>query len=450
MRFLIMGMVIFTFFISACSGNVTNEEGDHLQDNNLEKQEDENNDGEVAKGYDNEEVTLTMMLPVDEDTFNIRFKEQVEERYPQMTLELIGESITSEGLQERIANQQLPDLIWAPGSFEVLYDLDLLEPLEGYVERAGFDLEVFQEGLVDLAKSLDPTGDQSLLGMPLENMPKAMFYNKDIFDSFGIDYPENGMTWEETIALARELTLERDGTAYKGLNMGFHSFAFSQLSIQGTDPKTGEVLFTEDPGTKRFFELLDSYKQIPGMMDTDNEYSFSGEMNVAMAIGQIQWLPLFSDIEGFNFDFVTLPSWSDLPDVGPATPPMFLSINKHSEHKDAAWAVIEFLSSEEGQLQLSRVGHPPTIDNVEVTEQFGGEIIGDSDESYELTPIFRMKKAELHTYSKYGPNHRFNSEDFVHKEADEFLNSEVDYTTFIREMGERYEAIVEEIKMQGN
>ncbi|MBO0993241.1 ABC transporter substrate-binding protein [Bacillus sp. SD088] len=438
-RWLLIGIVLFLSSLSiACS-----KTSDSSNTTSLNSDEMVNNEG-----YNGEDVTLTMMLPVDEETFETRFKTQVEKQFPHIELELIEESIESERLQELIATGEIPDLIWAPGNFEVLHELDLLEPLDPYVNRFNFNLDIFQVGLVDLARSLDPTDEGQLFGIPLENMPKAMFFNKDIFDLFGVHYPKDGITWEETLDLARKLTQEQNGVQYKGLSMGIHSFAYSQLSIEGSDPETGEVLFPADPGTTKFFELLNHYRNIPKMVDPDSEYSFTSEQNLAMSIGQIQWLPLFSQVEGLNFDMVTIPTWSDLPNVGPATPPMLLSINKHSENKAAAWAVIEFLSSEEAQMHLSRIGHPPTIAKEKVIEQFGADIIDETEKRYQLSPIFNMKKAEIHAYSKYGPNPEFNENDFIHQEANEFLESDKDIQSFIREMGERYEIIVKEIQGQ--
>ncbi|MCJ7842109.1 extracellular solute-binding protein [Lederbergia sp. NSJ-179] len=437
-KWILIGTVFLLILFSIACSKTSDNSNTHSLDS------DEINNAE----YNGEDVTLTMMLPVDEETFETRFKTQVEKQFPNIELELIGEPIKSEGLQELIATGEIPDLIWAPGNFEVLHELDLLESLDPYVSRFNFDLGIFQEGLVDLARSLDPTEEGQLYGMPLENMPKAMFFNKDIFDLFGVHYPKNGITWEQTLDLARKLTQEQNGVQYKGLSMGIHSFAYSQLSIKGSDPETGEVLFPADPGITKFFELLNNYRNIPEMINPDGEYNFTSEQNLSMTIGQIQWLPLFSQVEGFNFDMVTMPTWSDLPNVGPATPPMLLSINKHSDNKAAAWAVIEFLSSEKAQMHLSKIGHPPTIANEEVIEQFGANIIGETEKTYNLSPIFNMKKAKLHPYSKYGPNPEFNENDFIHQEATEFLKSDKDSQSFIREMGERYEIIVKEIQGQ--
>ncbi len=119
--------------------------------NSVEQEESESN---ASATYNDEEVTLTMMLPVDEDTFDLRFKQQIEAHFPNLTLELAQEAVTSETLQELIARNEIPDLIWAPGEFTLLEELDLLESLDPYIEVASFDLNVFQEGLVELTRSL--------------------------------------------------------------------------------------------------------------------------------------------------------------------------------------------------------------------------------------------------------------------------------------------------------
>ena len=39
----------------------------------------------------------------------------------------------------------------------------------------------------------------------------AVYYNKAIFDEYGVDYPEAGWTWDDLLAIAQELTVDTDG-----------------------------------------------------------------------------------------------------------------------------------------------------------------------------------------------------------------------------------------------
>ncbi|WII38351.1 extracellular solute-binding protein [Paenibacillus thiaminolyticus] len=118
-------------------------------------------------------------------------------------------------------------------------------------------------------------------------------------------------------------------------------------------------MFTKEPAFQQFFDMLDKYRSIPGMVDSsDYSYTFNNDQNVAMTIVSLPTLPLYNAVQGLDFDIVSVPEWPEHPGVGPSVPAISISMNKHSQHKEAAWAVIAYLASQEGQLVLSRVGQP--------------------------------------------------------------------------------------------
>ncbi|EHQ63700.1 ABC transporter substrate-binding protein [Paenibacillus dendritiformis C454] len=403
---------------------------------------------EVA--YDGEPVTLKFIIAVDDETFRIRFKDQIEATFPNITLELAEASLDAAGLQELNARGDIPDLYVMHSGYQDMKELDMLEPLDPYIERSGFDMSIFREGVVDVIRALDPDGAGALYGMPIEDSRKALFYNKVIFDKFGVDYPKDGMTYDEILDLAQKLTTERDGVKYKGFSFGYYSHAFSQLGVNGTDPQTGEVLFAKEPAFQQFFELLDKYRNIPGMIDTsDYTYSFSNEQNVAMYIGQLQHLPLNNAVEGLDFDIVSVPEWPDHKGIGPTAPAVSVSINKHSRHKEAAWAVIAYLASEAGQMVLSRAGSPPTINSEEAVSEYAAMHIEESGKTYNIAPIFEQKPAPIAVYSPYGPLITFNYDDFINLKAKDFVKMPgKDTATFLREMEEEYAGLVKEMKVK--
>ncbi|CAH8248157.1 extracellular solute-binding protein [Paenibacillus melissococcoides] len=106
---------------------------------------------------------------------------------------------------------------------------------------------------LDMLEPLDPDGAGLLYGMPIEGTQRALYYNKAILDKFGVDYPRDGMTWDEILDLAKQVTAERDGVKYKGLSFGHYSIPLTQFGVNGTDPETGEVLFTKEPAFQQFF-----------------------------------------------------------------------------------------------------------------------------------------------------------------------------------------------------
>ncbi|MCJ7840734.1 extracellular solute-binding protein [Lederbergia sp. NSJ-179] len=60
----------------------------------------------------NEEVTLKMLIAVDEEVFNNRFKEQIDDAFPKINLELMeGNPADADQLQELFAKGEVPDII---------------------------------------------------------------------------------------------------------------------------------------------------------------------------------------------------------------------------------------------------------------------------------------------------------------------------------------------------
>lgn len=403
----------------------------------------------VKENEQDEKVTLKMLIAVDEEVFKNRFKDQISDAFPDINLELMeGNPADIDQLQELFAKGEVPDIITVAPSVEYIENLDLLMPIDELIEQHKFDLGIFREGIVEDLRAYDPLGKGQLYGLPIEVSMTAMYYNKDIFDKFGEDYPTDGMTWDEVVDLARKLTDERDGIQYKGVQIlnWATNMPYKQLSIPGTDPETGEVLFADDPRTKQYFDLLASIRDIPGMQEVDEDKPdgfHENQQNIAMWVASATHLPLIAPVDGFNFDMVTTPVWKDLPNIGPSAVALSFNITKQSEHPDEAFKVIAHLASPEGQKVLSRAGSPPTIEDTTAFDEFGSQIIEQYENNYNARAPFTQKLAPVPPYSKYDESLL----GFMNGKANEFLQSNEDTVTFIRKLKDEYETVVKE--MQG-
>ncbi len=210
-----------------------------------------------------EEVTLTFAAPWDQDTFTNRVKNSVEEEFPHITLELIETIVGAQELEELFSNQVFPDILLAHRGFGVLDDAEMLYPLDDMIEQFGTDLSQFTPGMIDAVRALDPENEDRLLGLPIEERALVLYYNPDIFDYFGVSYPTDGMTWDEVIDLAERVTGNIDGVTIRGLSVP-GIYPLEQLSAHGTDPETGEVLFTQEPAFAQWLNLVERIKTIPG------------------------------------------------------------------------------------------------------------------------------------------------------------------------------------------
>ena len=81
-----------------------------------------------------------------------------------------------------------------------------LIPLDSLLVRDGIDPTAFY-----------PIGLQAyryrgaLYGMPIKGATVCGFYNRDLFDRYGVEYPTADWTWEEMLGKAKRLTVDEDG-----------------------------------------------------------------------------------------------------------------------------------------------------------------------------------------------------------------------------------------------
>jgi len=73
-------------------------------------------------------------------------------------------------------------------------------PLDDLIARDAVDLAGYGGNLENVKI------DDTVYGLPYRGDFWILFYNKDIFDNFGVAYPTNDMTWEEFVKTAKLLT----------------------------------------------------------------------------------------------------------------------------------------------------------------------------------------------------------------------------------------------------
>src|SRR5699024_2688773 len=122
-------------------------------------------------------------------------------------------------LEDLIVADNIPDILfhWGNEEYDHISEYELNYDLTELIEKVDFDLERFDEN--HLHEWRARSTDLELWGLPLSTYRHQLVYNKDIFDQFGAEYPHDGMTWDEIVDLASEVTGERNGVEYQGLYM---------------------------------------------------------------------------------------------------------------------------------------------------------------------------------------------------------------------------------------
>ncbi|MCT1398519.1 extracellular solute-binding protein [Paenibacillus sp. p3-SID867] len=404
---------------------------------------------EDEQAVSTDEVTIKILYPWGQEAFDKLFKD-IDEKLPNISLELVDSQAQLEPLQELNAKQIVPDIIFANWGIDALRELDMIEPLDGLIESHEFDLSGIDPSIIAYWRLVDSEG--RLLGMPTASDNYALFYNKEVFDLFGVPYPTEDLTWDAMVDLAKKLTGERDGIQYHGLEMG-PGFAgtealvpLKQLNVNLTDPETGEVLITKEPAVTKYLELMKKFYSIPGIYSDDPEvrkdYSFQNK-NVAMIVswpGYIKWGIGDPEIAK-HIQAVPVPVWPELPNIAPASFSHPFIINKHSEHKDEAFQVLAEYVSPEHQTKLARIGDRPVLTDPKVSEEFGAEL--EVYEGMDISAFFSREPAIPTTISKW--------DQYVDLSGSllKFSESDMNIPEFLRVLQEESEAKIKDAMAKG-
>lgn len=261
-----------------------------------------------------------------------------------------------------------------PG-YSTLVSKNTLEPLNSYIETAGTDLTQF--GGVDSQISVDG----SLYELPFRNDFWVVFYNKDIFDAAGVDYPTNDMTFEQYDALAREVADPTYGSQIYGTH--YHTWR-SAVQLFGVLDGKHSILDGEYEFFKPYYEMVlkEEDDQIcRNYADLSAEglhynAAFSGG-DVAM-INMGSWFisTLMANIKSGEFDASLCGNWGMVkyPHAEGVEPGSTLgtitglAVTSASDQKQAAFDFINWVSGAEGAKVMAESGSFPAIMNDEISD----------------------------------------------------------------------------------
>ncbi|MBD5458146.1 MAG: extracellular solute-binding protein [Lachnospiraceae bacterium] len=259
-----------------------------------------------------------------------------------------------------------------PG-YATLVSKNTLEPLDSYISAAGIDLS--QYGGVD--EQITVNG--SLYELPFRNDFWVVFYNKDIFDAAGVDYPTNDMTFEEYDALARQVADPTFGSQIYGTH--YHTWR-SAVQLFGVLDGQHSILDGEYDYFKPYYELVlnqEADQICRNYADLSAEglhYSaaFSGGDVAMMNMGSWFISTLISNIASGEYDASLCGNWgmvkyphADGVEAGSTLGTITgLSVTSVSDNKDEAFKFVEWVSGAEGAKVMAETGNFPALMNDEV------------------------------------------------------------------------------------
>lgn len=253
-----------------------------------------------------------------------------------------------------------------PG-YTTLVEKNALEPLNDRISSAGLDLSGYG-GITDQIKMND-----NLYALPFRSDFWVLFYNKDIFDKAGAEYPTNDLTFEQYDSLARSVTDTTPGAQVYGAHYHIWRSAVQLFGI--LDGKNSVVSGNYD-FTKPYYEMVlnqqkDQICQDYATLKTSSLH-YSGAFaqgNVAMMNMGTWFIPtLISKIQSgeyakMNWGIAKYPHAEGVEPGSTLATITSLSVTAASKQKDAAFDFLKFVCGTEGAEIIANTGTIPAIKN---------------------------------------------------------------------------------------
>jgi multiple sugar transport system substrate-binding protein len=283
-----------------------------------------------------------------------------------------------------LAADMPPDIAMPIGVAGVARNFEAWEDLTPFIERDKYDLGAFS----GLTIQLHNYPEKGQLGLPIGIFPSVVFYNEDLFDAAGVDYPPHkygdpyadGDDWNyaKMVEVAKQLTIDSAGN--NADSPAFNWEESVQWGWNGLDwmhPKewagkwggrtTGvsedykTALYNSDGWVNCFEWMKDTIwtwhiratgEQGGAFYDVAGDPMGSGMVGMWECHSWMAWA-YGSWTEAFNWNVAATPNVEGFPIVAPMHADTFV-MTKASDHKDAAWEVMKWLFQPEPLNKLAK------------------------------------------------------------------------------------------------
>lgn len=211
------------------------------------------------------------------------------------------------------------------------------------------------------------TGSGNILALPKDIGPQVMYYNKDIFDEMGVDYPPNDriMTLDEAVEMWQALTKKSSSGAIQRYGVAGLSPEGLVWSAGGDFLNAERTAFPTEKkdvdAIKRAYQFLQdaylNYKITPPAefsvgMNTTTLFSMQ---RVACLLSGRWEVTSFRELS-FNWDIAYIPAFEVAPEKNFWSGSVAYAVNRSCASREAAWKLVEYIASKEGQEILSATG----------------------------------------------------------------------------------------------
>ena len=188
------------------------------------------------KGTDKNQPASLRVMYYDEGSFFQEYGMIFSALYPNVEIEVVntqslysGQTDDYEAAFTKFVEENQPDILMLSTDQYKQMALDgKLYDLDAVMEKEKYDTEGLIPGMLDYLREL---GGGRLYGMTPSYYSQVMYYNKDLFDKYQIEYPTDRMSWNEALQLARRFPIEGEPKErVYGLKMGYSEELFDMAN----------------------------------------------------------------------------------------------------------------------------------------------------------------------------------------------------------------------------
>jgi len=278
-------------------------------------------------------------------------------------------------MQTMIAAGTPPDVWshWGPSGFADYVIRGLAADLTPYIEKDNYDLSDFIPEVLDIY-----TLEGKVYGLPMLTTGSFIYYNKDLFDAAGVEYPptdwdDTSWTYDAFVDMCGQLNNDTGDpeTMSFGCNLGFwpndaYAWMYGQDLYPDSAYQTGfadEAYLDSEAAVKGFQARQDLVWELNYMPDPAQTDAMGGGdifMNEKVAMhltGGWGWWN-YNDVD-FNWGVAALPYGGPNRKCVVFTDPWMMSAK--TDHPDEAWEFLKYLVSAEAQVDYMQVTSTPPV-----------------------------------------------------------------------------------------
>ena len=306
-------------------------------------------------------------------------------------------------LEAGASGGEMPDVFWMHSNTVQMYmENDILLDLTDYVAKDdAIDMSNYYEGIVNLYTR----SDGNIYALPKDHDTIALLYNKAIFDEYGVEYPTENWTWEDMYDAAKAITEGSNGDVY-GMAMntsnnqdGWYNFIYDYGAQVITDDHKGTTIGSKEAkaGMEMCRKLLTVGAPQSVVAETGTDSLFMSGKCAMITQGSWMINAFYSAEHHDDYAWALLP-YADVNENGEcdkgerwsAYNGLGWAASANTSNPDAAYSLISFFCSEEGQKMQSELG--VTMGGMKgVSEEFANAFPG-----MDVSPFIQAEEYDLY------------------------------------------------------